>query len=105
MPLIRGRYYANPSYGDAMERGREEDGDGEGPVHHIQIRREPNGMIVHVHRHGPGSGVGDPEPSGAWSTHMFEDGDHEGVGHFVTSVLGKGKGKPTGARPFRQERV
>ncbi len=110
MPMIRGRYYANPAYGEAMERAREAEleSDGEdgarhqsgraGEVHHIHILRHAGGVSVHVHHHGPGSE--DAAPSGQWSTHNFERDDHDGVGQFVTSVLARSSGKPTGQAPF-----
>jgi len=58
-----------------------------GEVHHIHILRHAGGVRVHVHHHGPGSE--DAAPSGQWSTHNFERGDHEGVGQFITSVLAR----------------
>jgi hypothetical protein len=111
--MIRGRYYANPAYGEATERAREaggppagEDaGEAEGPqggVHHIYIERHPDRVCVYVHERGPGSPppAGDEAPSGKWSTQNFERDDHRGVGNFVASVLARGQGTPAG-RPGR----
>ncbi|HEX2715119.1 MAG TPA: hypothetical protein VHM88_23305 [Candidatus Acidoferrales bacterium] len=106
MPIIRGRYYANPAYGEAMERARDaetESGEheaGHGAVHHIHIVRHADGVRVHVHHHGPGSYDEHDAPSGHWSTRNFDHDDHEGVGRFVTSVLAKGHGTPTGRAPL-----
>ncbi len=107
MPMIRGRYYANPAYGQAMERAGESAGEWDreeagapGEVHHVHIQRHAGGVRVQVHRQGPGNDARDAAPSGEWSTHNFEPGDHEGVGRFVTSVLARGEGKPTGKPPF-----
>ncbi len=111
MPIIRGRYYANPAYGEAMERARDAEGEsgepesgergsGHGAVHHIHILRHADGVQVHVHHHGPGSYDEHDAPSGHWSTHNFDHDDHEGVGRFVTSVLAKGHAQPTGRAPF-----
>ena len=111
MPMIRGRYYANPAYGEAMERAREagsppagEDaGEAEraqSGAHHIYIERHPDGVCVYVHEHGPSSQDGDEAPSGKWSTQNFEGDDHRGVGNFVASVLARGQGAPAG-RPGR----
>ena len=111
MPIIRGRYYANPAYGEAMERAREaetesaqedEPESGQGGVHHMHIQRHAGGVRVHVHHHGPGSYDEHDAPSGHWSTHNFEHDDHAGVGRFVTSVLSKGHGEPVGKAPFRK---
>jgi hypothetical protein len=111
--MIRGRYYANPAYGEATERAREavgppagEDaGEAEGPqggVHHIYIERHPDRVCVYVHERGPGSPppAGDEAPSGKWSTQNLERDDHRGVGNFVASVLARGQGTPAG-RPGR----
>jgi len=100
-----------------MERAREDGGEPpredehasaddahHGRVHHIHIQRHADGVRVHVHHHGPGSDDEHPAPSGHWSTHNFDHGDHEAIGHFVASVLAKGHGKPAaaGKAPFRK---
>ena len=107
MPIIGGRFYANPAYGKALEEAREEDAarsdaratqdappggvarEAAGPAHHIHIQREPNGIKVYVHRHGPGSHDASPEPSGSWETRTFERDDHHGVGEFVKRHLAR----------------
>ncbi len=97
MPMIGGRYYANPAYGEAMERGREEDEREAGGmaarsrVHRIHIAHHDDGIRVRVLHHGPGSDDSSPEPSGRFSTHHFEHGDHDGVGEFVARVLREGQ--------------
>ncbi len=106
MPMIHGRYYANPAYGRAMEqtRGEEENAspgreDGStsvatsGGVHRIHIQHHPDGIKVRVLHHAPGSDEESAEPSGRFTTHHFEHGDHEGVGRFVTHVLSKHRAK------------
>ncbi len=104
MPIIGGRFYANPAYGRALEEAREQDAgrdgvaqdaqdrvarEAEGQAHRIDIQREPDGVKVHVHRHGPGSDDASPEPSGSWETHAFERDDHHGVGEFVKRQLAR----------------
>ena len=103
MPMIHGRYYANPAYGRAMEDSREEDENQAGSegsstsrgrtggVHRIHIQHHPDGIKVRVLHHAPGSDEESVEPSGRFTTHHFEHGDHEGVGRFVVHLLGKGK--------------
>lgn len=103
MPMIHGRYYANPAYGRAMEQAREEEeNEGgadsgstslttSGGVHRIHIQHHPEGIQVRVLRHAPSSDEESVEPSGRFTTHHFEHGDHEGVGRFVTQVLAKGQ--------------
>ena len=115
MPMIRGRYYANPAYGEAMERARQAelesalslaDEDARHPsgrageVHHIHILRHPDGVRVHVYDPAPGSDAGDEAPSGPRTTHNFDRDDHRGISDFVSSVLARGQGKPTGRAPF-----
>ncbi len=102
MPLIRGRYYANPAYGRAMERARgraaepesaQEDerepmaGSGYGRVHNIHIQPHAEGVGVHVQYHGPDSDAEHDAPSGHWCTHNFDYDDHEGIGRFVANAL------------------
>ncbi len=94
MPMIHGRYYANPAYGRAMEDAREEEqlasADGEsGGVHRIHIQHHPDGIKVRVLHHAPGSDDESAEPAGRFATHHFEHGDHEGVGRFVARTLAK----------------
>ncbi len=94
MPMIHGRYYANPAYGRAMEEGREEEqrepAEAEsGGVHRIHIQHHPDGIKVRVLHHAAGSNEESVEPSGRFATHHFEHGDHEGVGRFVAHVLAK----------------
>jgi hypothetical protein len=96
MPIIGGRFYANPAYGKALEEARDADAGGDasaahqtGPAHHIHVQREPDGIKVHVHRHGPGGQDASPEPSGSWETHTFEPDDHHGAGEFVKKQLAR----------------
>ncbi len=109
--MIRGRYYANPAYGEAMERARQAGGEsagedageaqqGPGDVHHIHILRHPDGVRVHVYDPAPASDAGDEAPSGPRTTHNFARDDHRGISDFVSSVLARGQGKPTGRAPF-----
>ena len=111
MPLIRGRYYANPAYGKAMERARGHEAEPEsaredereptagpgsvgagsrlrhGGVHQIHIEPHAEGVRVQVQYHGPTSDAAHDAPSGHWCTHNFDSDDHEGIGRFVASAL------------------
>jgi hypothetical protein len=95
MPMIHGRYYANPAYGRAIEQGREEerqesaDSEASGRVHRIHIQHHPDGIQVRVLHHAPGSDEESLEPSGRFTTHHFEHDDHDGVGRFVAHVLSR----------------
>ena len=86
MPLIRGRYYANPAYGKAMERGRGHEAEPEsaredereptagpdsvgagsehGGVHQIHIEPHAEGVRVQVQYYGPASDAEHDAPSG-----------------------------------------
>ncbi len=97
MPIIGGRFYANPAFGEAMEKAREHDRrmeaaqhekrEGESRVHRIHIQHHADGIKVRVLHHAPGSDEESVEPSGRFTTHHFEHGDHEGVGRFVARTL------------------
>ncbi len=85
MPIIGGKYYANPSYGRALEEAREAGAQessapgGHGQLRHVEVHpRAGGGFHVLSHYHHP--------EHGPHAVHSEHD-DHASAAHAVQRVL------------------